>query len=271
MKKLNVFLAVIISGLMLSCQNESVEVDIQESTSKELSKSALSTLKFLKEKGYDGNKLKPSFELNGFIYDDYVFPFDYYENFLEISSQAQGKNQYSGRPVSYEESNNMSYYVESNFPEYYVNALEWARYYWSISSPNIEIRRTFNRNEADIICSSYLDRNDGAYARASLPLKGRKVGNFLRVNNRFVKADSSSRFKLALMIHELGHTLGYEHSDQNVGVYTIPNTEDPTFHTNNGCGSVMRSGIFVCNWDYNNVKSWSQSDINAIEWGFRYE
>jgi hypothetical protein len=271
MKKLKVCLAILISGLMLSCQNESVDINETESTQKELSKSALSTLKFLKEKGYVEKELKPNFEMNGFVHGDMVFPFEMYDNLQKNKVNQQSKNQYSGFRVVYGETNNMSYFIDSSFPSYYVAALDWAKYYWSISSPNIEIRRTFNRSEADIICSSYFDANDGAFARAAFPPGDGRVGNFLRINNRFGEFANTQRDKLVLMMHELGHNLGYEHSDQNVGVFTIPNTQTPAFHQSNACGSIMRSLISICAWDYNNVKNWSESDRNAIEWGFRFQ
>jgi hypothetical protein len=269
MKRLHVIFAILILGLLLSCQNEGINMSLLETTHQKLSKSALSTLQYLKNKGYVANDLKPDFQMNGFVHGDMVFPFNLVDNLKHASTKNQTKNSQNGMQVLHRETKNISYYVESNFPEHYIKALDWARYYWSISSPNIEIRRTYKRSEADIICSSYFDSNDDAYAKASFPIGNGKVGNFLRINTRFDNASSTAKQKLVLMMHELGHNLGYDHSDQTFG-FILPKTQSPIFHINNVCGSIMRSQIFECTWDFNNVKSWSVWDINAISQWFGY-
>jgi hypothetical protein len=270
MKKLKVCLAILISGLMLSCQNESVDINETESTQEELSKSALSTLKYLKEKGYVEKELKPDFKLNGFIYGDMVFPFEIHDNLQKNRVNGQSKNNGGFNAVKWGQSNSVLYFIDSSFPAGYINELDWARYYWSISSPNIDIRRTFDRSQADIICGGYFDPNDGAFARAGLPTRDGNVGKFLNVNTRFNPAASTARQRLTLMMHELGHNLDFEHSDQNVG-FNIPNTETAAFHAANTCGSIMRSSIFECGWDFNNVKNWSQWDRTAIIAFYRFE
>ncbi len=269
MKNINFFVAIIIATFVISCQDENLnKEDLQNEQT--LSKNAQETLNYLVGRGYKKDELKPNFKLKSFIHGDMEFSFDMAENLKNSESNSQAKNQWAaGVSVRYAESNNVTYFIESNFPSYYIGALDWASYYWRISSPNIDIRRTFNRSEADIICSAYFDRNDVAYARAQLPQGSGRVGSFLRVNTNFSN-ESNPRAALVLMMHELGHNLGFEHADKNIG-NRIPNTETPDFHFRNGCGSIMRSGVFTCSWDYNNVKNWSQSDINALAWAYRYQ
>jgi hypothetical protein len=267
MKKFKLSLSVLALGLLLSCQNESVDSTIDQENV--LSESAKLTLEHLKKKGYSSDDLKPDFRLGGFISDDVVFPFDLYQNLSKSKLLEQSKNQLYRLGVELGQSNSATYYIGSDFPEVYVEAMRWASLYWSISSPNIDIQRTSNRDEADIICGVYNDPNSSSQARAAYPNGSGNVGSYLRINTG-VSASSSLRSRTVLMMHELGHNLGYLHANRSEG-NNIPNTETPEFHQNNRCGSIMRSSVSSCNWQLDGVKNWSEYDRIAIEAVYKYE
>ena len=71
------------------------------------------------------------------------------------------------------------------------------------------------------------------------------------------------------MLHELGHTLGFQHSDQNLGI-RIPGTRDIRYHDANDCGSIMKSSVYNCNWRFGSSRAaWTPDDWTSIGWAYR--
>lgn len=251
--------------LCYSCQ--------QEESIEGFSNNEEKTLNYLLEQGFDKSEIKPDFTTKTFVVGDMNVPFNLAQNLEKNreSSNSKGlKNRYGFNVTNYDFTRSVFYYIESNFLEQYIFPLDWATYYWTISSPNISIRRTFDRSQADIICSSYFDSSDAAFARAALPNGQGNVGTFLRINTAQPHQNFGFDANMVLMIHEIGHNLGYQHSDQSLG-FQIPNTGSIEFHQNNDCGSIMKSLPFNCGWTNDNVKRWSVSDRTAIEWGYRFQ
>ena len=80
--------------------------------------------------------------------------------------------------------------------------------------------------------------------------------------------DHDANDKMALLMHELGHNLGFLHSDQTAG-YNIPGTADAAWHSRNTCGSIMRSSVFTCGWRTSGRSAWSTSDWRAVGWDYK--
>ncbi|PKV51867.1 hypothetical protein ATE84_3967 [Aquimarina sp. MAR_2010_214] len=266
--KLSIFLTTIL--LCASCQNDGLDQEDLNQEEQSLSKEATATLDYLIEKGYSKEDLIPNFKDEAFIHDDYVIPFALKGNMDKNPSKkgsVQEKNQwnYVGNGVYYSNSRNVSYYVERNYPRDLEYVLSWAAYHWSRSSANINIRRTYTRSSADILVGSWYNSNEVAWARALLPDGRGNVGAWMRVNT--AKSHPGDESTMALLIHELGHNLGYLHSDQNDGGQ-IPGTNGPSYHQRNNCGSVMKSSVYTCNWRFSSTPGWSRDDRTAITWAY---
>ncbi len=269
--KFKLFLATIL--LCVSCQKEELNSEDLEQQKQELTKEAKATLEYLTEKGFNIYDLTPNFERKTFVYQgDIDIPFDLKFNIDESNldeEDSQLKNQwfFGGSGVYYSNSRDITYYVENNFPNYLVNSLGWATYHWSRVSPNINYRRTYNRNSADILVGAYYNSNDGAWARAAIPSGNGNVGSWVSVNTAQPLNTASPETTMTLLIHEFGHNLGYYHSDSNDGG-RIPGTRDATYHRNNNCGSIMKSSVFVCGWRVSATPRWTYDDRIAIDWAY---
>ncbi len=269
--KLSIFLTTIL--LCASCQNEDLDQDNVNQVEYSLSKEARATLTYLIEQGYSEESLKPDFSNETFIYgDDIAFSFNYKGNLDKNQPKegsVEGKNQWYrvGNGVYYSNSRDITYYIERNFPRRFEYEFSWAAYHWSRISPNINIRRTYTRSQADILVGTWYQTNTAAWARAALPDGRGNVGSWLNINTAKDHEGSSSESTMALLIHELGHNLGYLHSDQTEGEL-IPGTRGASYHQANNCGSVMKSSVYVCNWRLSTNAGWSSDDRNAIKWAY---
>ncbi|HAS43948.1 MAG TPA: hypothetical protein DCS93_25955 [Microscillaceae bacterium] len=263
--KIKIAFFIITSFLFGSCKKSDVNPSQQV---KALSTEAKATLEYLVSLGYQAEALKPNAELQGFMAGDVVYPYVLATNLEKQPLGPTSENQWQNRAVSYANSRAVTYYIDPGFPSAYVGALAWAAYYWSISSPNIRINRTYNRSSADIICNTYYDPNTGGWAYALFPTGSGNVGNNIRINTA-KPHDQSQEGKMVLMMHEIGHTLGFRHSDQGGGIL-IPGTQGIAYHQSRNCGSLMKSSVFVCGWAYNGVKRWTNDDRIMIDWAYRY-
>lgn len=259
--KLCLYLTVVF--IMNSCSNEETETLTQK-----LTPEAQKTFDYLVQtEDYNPDLLKVDYNTKSFIYDnDASLAFGIEKN---IKNQLAGKNQWIGNSrILYENSRNITYYYEHNFPSQYAYAFSWATYHWSRVSPNINFRQTSNRNSARVLIGSYYDANDSAWARAELPKRDGYTGSWVKINLARALTTNNETTKMTLMIHELGHILGFEHSNQTRGVL-IPGTNGASYHENNTCGSIMRSSIYNCNWQSGSaVAGWSRDDKTAINWAY---
>ncbi len=265
---------------LIGCQNEELSTggpDIPEE--------ALETFNYLVEfEGYSPDKFTVDQTTKSLIYNqDIAIDFNTRANMLNAEQEAQddeivSKNQWMGSSgVLYSNSRNITYYFEQgnpnrdfDFPDEYKSAFGWAAYHWSRVSPNINFRRVYSRRDAQISLSGWTDRNDRAWARAQLPKRDGNVGAWVAVNRaNALPTNPSETTKMTLMIHELGHSLGFQHSDQNFG-NRIPGTRDYRYHAANNCGSIMKSSVYNCSWRSGSSSSaWTSDDWTSIHWAYR--
>jgi hypothetical protein len=267
MKILKINIALITLATIISCQKEEVEVisPITIEVQNEIPpKEAQGTFEYLKTLGYNDNEIKACNKEAGFLVNDMIFPYELYDNLKNNS--LLNRNQWHGSNVTHANSNSVTYYIDSTFPQDYKNELRWSFYYWNKTSPNINCSETTVRANADIICAGAF-LNGLSNAVASLPNGNGNVGRKITSNKSNPMNDGGSR--LVVYMHEIGHVLGYNHSDQNGGI-KIPNTGDATYHANNACGSLMRSGVSQCSWAFDGVVRWSQYDQTAINTYYTY-
>jgi Matrixin len=277
-------LLVVAAATIFSCQKEAISEATPEVQNQELSKVAKETRDYLLSEGFKEKDIKVDNANKQFIVSgDMRFPYEFYGN---IKDKLQNKNQVSTNLVTYANSNSVTYYIETNVHANYVNAMDWAGYAWSFSSNNINFTRTFTKSGADIVVG-YRDFGfkspgvlDPATGEAAMPPGGTgNVGNFININTRWLYTGATSgttaainknKELRAILLHEIGHTLGYGHSNENWGT-NIPNTHTPAWHNTpaNYCASVMNSGIsFLCCYNYSSSTGWTADDKIAL--AYRY-
>ncbi len=262
--KLN-YLLITLMAISISCQNESVNEEQPE-----LPANAQATLNYLtKTMGYDESDFVVNLESEEFLQGDMGISFDLVKNLEEsgLASESSGKNQWLNMAVTYNNTKSIYYYMESNFPQNYKTPFSWAAWHWTVKSSNISIRRTYTKSQADIVLSTFDDSNTGAYARAGGPTGNGNVGTYLNINVDKDHVSLSNADRMVLMIHELGHNLGFHHSDVTAGTH-IPGTNNAAYHQNNNCGSIMKSSVYTCGWTLSATPQWTKDDTAAIEWAY---
>lgn len=272
--KIKLSYLLISSLLFASCQNENTS-----SAEQELSLEAQKTFEYLTEvRGISPNDLSIDHEKQSFVFgNDAYITFNLkgnldkngFVNDGEFSAKGKKNQWFYGAGVKYYQTQRIAYYVSSGFPREYVEAIKRAAYHWSRVSPNIDIRRTYRRSDGDIYLSSYTNRNTGAWATAQLPQGNGQSGSWLSINRaNALGVNVSETTKMTLMIHELGHNLGFYHSDSTNG-RLIAGTRGANYHRNNNCGSIMKSSVYNCNWRASSGTSyWTSDDWRAIHWAY---
>jgi hypothetical protein len=275
MKKQNLWIMLFGITLLTACSKDQEAVQDQKTiVETQLSQEALDTKKLILDRGTKESEIFVDHETKSFIVGDVGFPFDWATNLKKI--QANEKNYRTETTVTSANSNSITYFInKSQVPANYVNPIGWATYYWSIASKNINFREVSSASQADIVFTSgTAPSGSSAQARANFPSGNGNVGNIVQIfTNQNQPSDNNVR--IVLMIHELGHSLGYEHSNANrssTAVYLGSTTGTSQFHIDNTCGSVMRSTVFQCGWASDNRSKWSTSDKNSIDllYGFDF-
>ncbi|WP_298779385.1 M57 family metalloprotease [uncultured Polaribacter sp.] len=272
MKKIKLITLVLLCTFIQSCNHEDSSL-IEEV---KLTDEAQKTFNYLVEvENYDPNSLKVDYDTNSFFYEDDIaisFGVEEYQEerqaSIKGSNNESARNRWFGGTVYYSNSRNITYYVNSNFPSNYNSALYYAIRHWNAASRNINFTKVNNSKQADIVIGGYYNSRDNAWARAEIPTGNGNVGSWLSVNSNYGNS-ANLNTKMVLLIHELGHNLGFEHSDSTRGDY-ISSTGGATYHTNNTCASIMRSSMYVCDWrtDYS---GWSLADRRAIHNTYKYK
>ena len=146
--------------------------------------------------------------------------------------------------VSCEEVRNISVWVDTSIPSSGSNnwryEVQQAIDEWNGAHSSIRFVYT-TKGEADITVQSDNDEIDenSVLAIAKFPKNG-KAGNLIRINfDATGNVGASADKKRHLMLHELGHTVGFHHTDATITNDTIHITGTPKFDY----ASVMKSTI----------------------------
>lgn len=143
---------------------------------------------------------------------------------------------------------NIKVYIESSVPSSWRTATLNAINQWNaVSGTKLYFTSVSNRGSADIrVNTSYSTQN--WVARAYLPSYYGRPGNLMTINTRFNYLDSG--LKLFTMVHEMGHTFGFYHTDQTQGIFIqgTPYRDD---------NSVMNS--YILPWN-----GFTTGDITAV-------
>lgn len=263
MQKINdkFFLLIFIVFILLSCSKNN-------NSNKEIDEHVTKLLPLIEQRlgKVNANKLHYNQELNGVVYDDMVFPLDMVDLKKSSSQAAQTEGQYSSYFVSYAKSNSAKYYIDPSFPSNYIGPLRTAAKHWSNASDNISFTETTTKSLANLICEGKESISGAAYAQ--YPDGSGNIGNRLyvkpSVNNKYTYGE-----KLTLMVHEMGHVLTLNHSDENTGT-NAPCSGTHTWHAANNCGSVMRSRMYTCGWT-STIANWSLGDKYLIEKTYKFK
>ncbi len=269
MKNLKFLLTTLSVGAILSCSNEqTTSIEKQE-----LSKDALETKEMILKRGYKESEIEVDFKHQYFYVEDIGFSFDWAKNLKILNKNA--KNYRSATTVSSEFSNNITYYVDPSVPENFKNPIGWATYYWSRSSESIEFRQVFSSREADLVFVGSTNDNPASdsQARGEFPRANGNVGGRIQIYTNRTQPPTNDR-RISLMLHEIGHNLGLEHSNtkrNSNAEYLGSITGTSKFHQENECGSIMRTPVFNCGWNSDSKANWSDADKASIDILYGYD
>lgn len=175
------------------------------------------------------------------------------------------------RPINLSYQNNIKVYLNYPVPTG-INISDWKQslrdamsaYNKLISYSNIRFTETIFQSQADIILKFKYDAYNGLAGEADLPLNG-KPGNRIYFNTYYNSYTLAQKTMIA--IHEIGHTLGFMHTD-----YSGPNRFlDPTpnvyFNTWQLIGSPSFDALSVYNSNIGG-ENWEQTISNPLGRGF---
>ncbi|MEW7278095.1 M57 family metalloprotease [Aquimarina sp. 2201CG1-2-11] len=260
------FMLATLLGVVVSCsKDDAIPAEtgaIENIESKDIPLKYVGLIDELVLKGFDANRFVYSASSDEIIYDeDIVFT-------TKHLIKPKNGHRITHGLISRENSRNITYFIDTDddnaFPSNYRKPLKKAMEYWSNKHDNITITEANTAAEADIVClhSSTIP----SVARAEFPANG-NVGNRVYVNNNFNTTYTKEQ-NLTLMLHEVGHALGFTHANLNNGGGTaIPGTHDFAWHQTNGCGSIMRTPVNTCKWT-ETATDWSEDDTIAIDYIF---
>jgi hypothetical protein len=150
---------------------------------------------------------------------------------------------------------NVKLYIDPVIPADWQTAIQGAVVNWNTISSGLRFSIVSTLAESHTrIFMGYA--NDTWVARAYLPTSNGKPGVSVEINSKYNSMDASQ--KLFAITHELGHTVGFNHTDQNVGIFITSGTpwipDPPAVDPN----SVMNS--FVLPWN-----GFTNGDIQATQ------
>lgn len=233
-------------GVFFSCSEEKdAEVVPVQETHDDL-------VTFLKANGFENSHI--TYEAGTYIIDGDILISQ--EELVKYAAQkdpalSQGKTDHwrSYYLVSDNYVTNITVYIESSVPSSWRTATRDAMAQWNaLNGTRLQFSEVSSRNAALIrVNTGYSNQN--WVARAYLPFYNGRPGDLMTINTRYNSISSS--LKLFTMVHEMGHTFGFYHTDQNQGIF-IPGT--PSVDNN----SVMNS--YVLPWN-----GFTSGDVAAVQ------
>ncbi|SHG43110.1 M57 family metalloprotease [Pedobacter caeni] len=142
---------------------------------------------------------------------------------------------------------NIRLYIEPNVPLDWKTAVQGAISNWNNmdgNGLNIELGMSISGSASASDTRVFMGYENADWiARAYLPTSNGRPGVSIEINSKYNGLISSE--KLFAITHELGHTIGFNHTDQNVGIFiqgTYPwQTTPPLVDPNSVMNSVVLS------------------------------
>ena len=238
------------TGIFFSCDKDDASQVVPDEEASLESNEEL--IKFLESTDFEGKNIV--FEDGIFVIDgDILISKEEVELYATQTKPSAGNEKTDHWRSYYLVSNNyvsnITVYIESSVPSSWKTATRNAMSQWNaINGTRLYFSETSNRNAALIrVNTGYSNQN--WVAQAYLPFYNGRPGNLMTINTRYNSL--SSGMKLFTMVHEMGHTFGFYHTDQSQGIF-IPGT--PSVDAN----SVMNS--YVLPWN-----GFTNGDIDAVQ------
>ncbi len=261
------FLVLVFTTIVTDCKkDETLDADVSSDLSP-------STIKLIEDAGFNAEGAYFSKEENAYVVEgDILLPLDYLEEITseELSRKGTshrtrtGNGWVSSAYSSYEKDNEIRVGIDPDNeppPNYWIDALKDAIKAWN-AIPNTRIRLRYvgaSRNRHTLVKAINFSEKkgypDNFIARASFPKWG-KPGHELSINKDFRDYPRSRRnhgAKVRVMIHELGHILGFGHSNVVEGGSKLINTLNTR-----GALSIMLgaySGIDRTEFDHQDIRA----------------
>ena len=152
----------------------------------------------------------------------------------EIRFQNKNKQQFGTYKVNSTVAPAITIYVPGTVPAVWQSAIGDAITNWNSTDCLIKFQLTTNSSTAKIIVSTTYNTTS-IIATAALPTFGGNPGSTVEINT-YYNTSLSALQKVFAITHELGHTIGFHHTDQTTGT-TV--SETPTSDAN----SIMNSTV----------------------------
>lgn len=224
-------LAIVVSLFLLSCSKTN-DVPAVEQPDEQVE----SLISYLEGKGFERSKIV----LNG---DNFVIDGDILISRADLEERVAKETGPSAEHwrgpyiVSNTYNSNIRIYIEPGVPAAWVTAVQGAIANWNaITNTRLGMSIVSSASSAD--CRIFMGFESANWiARAYLPASSGRPGVSAEINSNYNSLATSQ--KLFAITHELGHTIGFYHTNQNQGIFI---TGTPTTDAN----SVMNS--FVLPW-----------------------
>jgi hypothetical protein len=231
-------IAILFINVLFSCKKDVSDVSFVPE------KESASLIKYFTSKGYSAKDIQVK-DRNFILSKDMVISFDEVKLRMEkeaASGEPQPEHWRWNYLVSNTYRHNITIFIDGGVPFDWQLAVQAGVSNWN-SLGRTTMSFTFNPSAANIIVS--MNYEDATWVgRALLPTSNGKPGSTIEINSKYNNEPYDR--KIFAMTHELGHTIGFMHTNQQSGIFITgggpwsPNTPE------NDPNSVMNS--FVLSW-----------------------